>query len=302
LPANDQLMHASAMLAERDPPMLVARPSRMSDFAVARLQHKAGKSGTLIGAPRADSFGLTLFLSEFPAFELSVDGRTMRAPPAAAGRFQLHDLNVEVTAHIKARLDAIYFHIPRSALNSVAREGGIPSIETLDVRPGVSVLDEVVRELCISLLPSLQRIETASSLFMDHVGMALLAHLAQTYGRVARASRDPGSDLTAQQERRVEDMIIAHLDGTVSLNELACECNLSRMELVSAFQKTKGRAPHRWLLEQRVARACDLLRTGRVPLSDVAVLSGFADMHHFDDIFTRATGVSPDSWRRTHRS
>ena len=300
--ANDQLVHVGAMLAERDLPMLVARPSRMSDFAVGRLQHNARRSGTLVGTPRADGFGLTMFLSEFPAFELSVDGRTMRAPLARAGQFQLHNLNLEVTAYLKSPLDAIYFHIPRSVLNSVAQENSISAIETLDVRPGVSALDGVVRDLCISLLPSLQRIENASRLFMDHVGMALLAHLAQTYGHVARASRDPGHDLTALQERRVEEMIIARLDGTVSLNELACECSLSRMEFVGAFQKTKGRAPHRWLLEQRVARACALLRIRRVPLSDIAVLSGFADMHHFNEIFARATGFSPDGWRRVHRS
>ncbi len=290
------------MLGERDLPVLVARPSRVSDFAVARLQPDIRQPGILVGSPRADGFGLTMFLSEFPAFELSVDGKTMRSPPARAGQFQVHNLNVEVTALFKFPLDVIYFHIPRSILNSVAQESNISPIETLDVRPGVSGLDAVVRDLCISLVPSLQRIENASRLFMDHVGIALLTHLAETYGHVARTPRDTAGDLTALQVRRVEEMIIARLDGAISLQELACECSLSRLEFAAAFRKTKGRTLHRWLLEQRLARACDLLRIHRLPLSDIAVLSGFADTSHFNQIFTRATGFSPEDWRRIKRS
>jgi len=290
-----------AKFADKELPVLIARPSRKAEFAVTRLKHEARGSGTLVSSPRVDGFGLTVFLADFPAFDLSVDGQAIRASPTQTGDFQLHDLSVEVAAHLTRPIDAVYFYIPRAVLNAIADECGVSRIETLHVAPGVGVDDAVVQDLGFSLLPSLERIEHANRLFMDHVGMALLVHLAHTYGDMPRAPQQVSEGLAPWQQRRAENMIIARLDGEITLEELAGECELSRSHFARAFRKTTGRPPHRWLLEQRVERARDLLLDSQLPLAEIAVLCGFADQSHFTRAFARATGVAPGEWRRQRR-
>jgi AraC-like DNA-binding protein len=37
----------------------------------------------------------------------------------------------------------------------------------------------------------------------------------------------------------------------------------------------------------------------RLPLSEIALSSGFADQSHFTRVFSRLVGVSPGQWRRS---
>ena len=65
----------------------------------------------------------------------------------------------------------------------------------------------------------------------------------------------------------------------------------------SAFRRTAGVSPHEWLLQCRVQLALDLLKKGKVPVDQVATLSGFASETHLIRVFRRATGLHPDDWR-----
>ena len=64
------------------------------------------------------------------------------------------------------------------------------------------------------------------------------------------------------------------------------------------FRHTLGMAPHKWLIEQRVALSKEKLRDDRLSLASVAAECGFCDQSHFTQHFTRIVGVSPGAWRR----
>jgi AraC-like DNA-binding protein len=65
-----------------------------------------------------------------------------------------------------------------------------------------------------------------------------------------------------------------------------------------AFRRTLGVAPHKWLIEQRVALSKEKLRDDGLSLSDVATECGFSDQSHLARHFQRIVGVSPGAWRR----
>ncbi|AUT76356.1 helix-turn-helix domain-containing protein [Paraburkholderia hospita] len=56
-----------------------------------------------------------------------------------------------------------------------------------------------------------------------------------------------------------------------SIADVASECNLSRGDSIRAFSRTTGRTPHQWLLEQRVARARELIEASDMTLSEIAI-------------------------------
>ena len=140
----------------------------------------------------------------------------------------------------------------------------------------------------------------AHSLFLDHVVLALTAHLACVYGGMDPNAGMPRGGLAPWQERRVKERMSASLNEEIPLSHLANECGLSVRHFVRAFRVSTGSSPHRWLLRHRVDRAIELLRTRALSLADVAAFCGFADQSHFTRVFTAIVGISPGAWRRTN--
>jgi AraC-like DNA-binding protein len=75
-------------------------------------------------------------------------------------------------------------------------------------------------------------------------------------------------------------------------------CGPSRGYFIRGFKKTTGKAPHQWILSQRVECARGLLMKTDMSLADVALACGFADQGHFTRVFFGATGLPPGAWRR----
>jgi AraC-like DNA-binding protein len=154
----------------------------------------------------------------------------------------------------------------------------------------------------MSLLPAIERPEETNSLFVDCVTTGLLAHLAHSYGEMPINRRLRRGSLAPWQERRAKELLIAHLDGEISLHELAREVGLSRSHFARAFKETIGLPPHRWLVSERIERAQEMLINSTLSLMEVAELTGFADQSHFTRVFTGTVGISPGEWRRQRRA
>jgi AraC family transcriptional regulator len=60
-------------------------------------------------------------------------------------------------------------------------------------------------------------------------------------------------------------------------------------------------SPHQWQLNARITKAQELLLSGALSLSEVALITGFAEQSHFTRVFKSVTGTSPAAWRREHR-
>ena len=107
--------------------------------------------------------------------------------------------------------------------------------------------------------------------------------------------------LAPWQERRAKELIDARLGSEVRLAELAHECELSPGHFARAFKRTTRKSPYRWLLERRIERSQQLLRTSGLPVAEIALKCGFADQSHFTRVFTQTAGMSPRAWQRAHR-
>jgi AraC-like DNA-binding protein len=135
-------------------------------------------------------------------------------------------------------------------------------------------------------------------LFLDHVLLAVGVHVAQTYGGMRPMSQPARGGLAAWQERRAREFLLANIKGSVALKEVARECGISVGYFSHAFRRTLGVAPHRWLIEQRVALSKEKLRDDGLSLSDVAMECGFSDQSHLTRAFRQTVGVGPGAWRR----
>jgi AraC-like DNA-binding protein len=97
---------------------------------------------------------------------------------------------------------------------------------------------------------------------------------------------------------RIRDYVDAHLGETIDLVSLAATADLSVYHFARSFRQSEGITPHAFILERRVAKARELLTSTRLPLSEIALETGFADQSHFARRFRQAVGVSPGQFRK----
>lgn len=117
----------------------------------------------------------------------------------------------------------------------------------------------------------------------------------------AEAAQPSRGGLSAAVLRRVCSHIEEYLHENISLETLAQQAGLSVHHFARAFKREVGMPPHRYLLEQRVARAKELLAATDSTVADVAHSVGFTDQSHFARHFVRLTGWTPSAFRRAQR-
>lgn len=92
--------------------------------------------------------------------------------------------------------------------------------------------------------------------------------------------------------RRAREFIRAHAAENIRLRDLAGVAGLSPYHLNRAFSAQVGLPPHEYQNQLRVEEALRLIAQ-QIPLSEVAVATGFYDQSHFGRFFRRYTGVTP---------
>ena len=155
--------------------------------------------------------------------------------------------------------------------------------------------DAVLHALVRALRAAAQRSKPPSSLYLEHLTLAIRAHLNSKRAPTPTAS---SARLTTLQQRRLRGLVESRLNGPIKLEELAAACGISSGHFSRVFKQTTGQTPHQWLLDLRVEHAKRLLR-GKRSLTDVAGACGFADLSHFIRVFTQRTGKAPGAWRRS---
>lgn len=282
-------------------PVLTMRVLQKSTIAVTELKCDEPGFGRTTSIPREDAWLIGLQIRACPDHDLYFDGKLTRPENYVAGVTSIYDLRRDPVAEIRDPYHSLMFYLPRAALDTVTSEAGARRIGDLRHRPGVGVNDPVVRHLLSALLPAIANSDDANVLFLDHVALALTAHVARVYGGMSPDTGMSRGRLAPWQERRAKELMMAFVDEEIPLSRLASECGLSVRHFARAFRLSTGVPPHRWLLRYRIDRAKELLRTRALSLADIAFFCGFADQSHFTRTFTRMAGVSPASWRRLIR-
>ena len=212
----------------------------------------------------------------------------------------LVDLERRPTVKFVDPFELVQFYVPQSALRQFARDHSMRPVEGLRIPPPGS-FDPVIASLASALLPAFTGTEEASGLFIDHVHLALKAHLLCKYGEITIGSRRSRETLTPLQRCRAIEILEARISGDITLAELGSEFDLSMAHFARAFKNSVGETPHVWLTKRRIERAKQLLTHTNLLLPEIALECGFSHRIGFSRAFARITGITPSEWRRETR-
>jgi len=97
------------------------------------------------------------------------------------------------------------------------------------------------------------------------------------------------------------DWAQAHLDHELTVDVLAARAVMSPRTFARRFKETTGTTPHRWLLDQRLQLAEQLLESTDLPIDAVAGRAGFGSSDTLRHHFAARRGIVPTTHRRAFR-
>lgn len=90
-------------------------------------------------------------------------------------------------------------------------------------------------------------------------------------------------------------------DPTASVRELATQVNLSRSRLGHLFKLQMGVDLNRFLANERLEKAAELLRQTDLSIKEIAARIGYQHSSSFDRGFQQKFGVPPAGFRKKNR-
>lgn len=115
------------------------------------------------------------------------------------------------------------------------------------------------------------------------------------------SAEGPTSDgLPPARIRKVLAYITENLAEDLKLDKLAEEAAMSKYHFSRLFKDAIGVPPYRYVVQQRVEAARDLLLHSDLSVAQIALSTGFCSQSHLSSSFREHTGTTPLALRKTH--
>ena len=97
---------------------------------------------------------------------------------------------------------------------------------------------------------------------------------------------------------QVRACLEAHLDQRLTIEELCRRFSLSPTSLKTTFRRMYGQPLHRWLIQKRMQRARELMRTSDLPILRIAQDVGYSSVSQFSAAFKQHCGMTPGQYKK----
>ena len=191
--------------------------------------------------------------------------------------------------------DTVHLALEPSLIERTAAACNVGGLIALDHRLVLS--DPVLFHFAMLFKTELQTGGIGGALYIESLTTALVVHLLRHY----RSSRSKitinDRPLSQAQLKNIQAFIDAHLGDNFTVADLATVAHFSPAHFARAFKSTLGQPPHRYVMQQRIEKAKQLLVMTRLPIADIAITVGFHNKSHFAARFHKLAGVSPKAYR-----
>ncbi|MET9692630.1 AraC family transcriptional regulator [Streptomyces sp. NPDC006514] len=217
-----------------------------------------------------------------------------RIPP---GGLFLHPAETELDVELGDRLQTVHVYLSDETLQQAVGHAG----RTVRLSEEFGITDPLLEQLVLTLDSVVREGESDSRTYADHLCHTIAVQLAWRHSDLGRAPaalplRPAG--LTDCQFAAARELMDARLSEPLPLEDLATATGLSVSQFARAFKSRTGQPPHRYLMRLRVEQATRLLRTGTLPIAEVAALCGFSHQEHLTRVLRAQLGATPGELRR----
>lgn len=171
-------------------------------------------------------------------------------------------------------------------------------LDNIEIATHFAKNDPLIHQLGLQLKQEVETGGLGGRLYADAIANLMAVHLFNHYATTKPHIKSYSDGLPLGQLRQVKEYIDAHLDKSLSLEELAQVVPMSPGYFSRLFKQSTGFTPHQYVIRQRVKTAKELLRQRKLSIADVAYQVGFANQGHLNYHFKKFTGVTPKAMQK----
>jgi AraC family transcriptional regulator len=242
---------------------------------------------------------LHVVLSGAVKYEVNTKGRNLRFTSSPGTIFLLPRGTVDEvnwTGPTQRVIVNIRTSLLTHALEEIAHQTDVELTERWNL------VDRHISALLAEMMADLEDNSPAGTIYGESLANALAVYLLKRYAvrQITPISYKGG--LPGNRLKRVLDYIAASLDEDISLAQLAAIAGMSPHYFSGLFKLSTGRAPHNYVLMERIKRAKQELRDPKRGIIDVGLDAGFQNPSHFARMFRKLVGTTPSQYRAEHMS
>jgi len=171
----------------------------------------------------------------------------------------------------------------------------------LVVTPQIGFQSKHIQHIAMSLLGELNEANVVGRLYADSLATGLAMQLIWHCSALRDVQLGHGG-MAPHRLRKTISLIDHHLsreeEGRVALRSVARDVGMSYFHFSRAFKQSMGMTPTNYIAERRIERAKKLMQETNLPISEIALRSGFSSQSHFTTSFRRLAGVTPRCFRK----
>ncbi|MEO0378347.1 MAG: AraC family transcriptional regulator [Cyanobacteria bacterium P01_A01_bin.17] len=293
---NDLISKASFSNMVPDDWVLSRQPLKSGGFTIEHHMEKPGELTT----SGITQHALLVTMSEGSTHQFTRLGKQTYEGGNPAGAFWLASANTPATWAWETVDETIAFVIEPSHLQQVAAETECLDPSSVELRNVTFEIDAQLDFLAKCCRQEVLNREIGDRIYTDSLANIISLHLLRNYCTHKPLIREYAKGMGNKRLRNVLEYIDAHLDEEIGLADLAVVAKMSQHHLSSMFKQSTGLPPYRYVLQQRIQRAKQLLKRDSLSITDVALSSGFADQSHLTKHFRKSVGVTPRAYRESN--
>lgn len=170
----------------------------------------------------------------------------------------------------------------------------------IDLTPQLGFKDKHICHVAMSLLHELNEANVMGRLYADSLATGLAIQLVRRYSSLKDIHVGHGG-MAPHKLRKAIALIDHHLsdeeEGRVALRVVARDVAMSYFHFSRAFKQAMGMTATNYIAERRIERAKKMLKETELPISEIALRSGFSSQSHFTTAFRRVAGATPKAFR-----
>ena len=184
-------------------------------------------------------------------------------------------------------------------VRSAARELNF-SQDEIGLTPQIGFKDKHICHVAKSLLHELNEANVVGRLYADSLATGLAIQLVRRYSSLRDIHVGHGG-MAPHKLRKALALIDHHLcdeeEGRLALRAVARDVSMSYFHFSRAFKQSMGMTATNYIAERRIERAKKMLEETEMPISEIALRSGFSSQSHFTTAFRRLAGATPKAFR-----
>lgn len=217
---------------------------------------------------------------------------------AIHGDVEIIPWGVSGSWELKQRDAAFVMMVAPNLLQTAARDSGLDS-NTITLRSRFHIRDLQIEHIAWALKKEMEQGSPSGRLYRDSLATALAVHLLRNHSSLAHPVERTNGRMSPGKLKQVLMFIEDHLAQDLSLAEIAGAAGISVSHCNVLFRACMGVSIHQYVIRRRVERAAWMLQESRLPISHIALETGFAHQSHLAMHMRRILGTSPRKLR-TH--